>query len=197
MKKLLLLFVCVILVLPIKAEEPASSDRARGVFFAVGVGPRMPIFGFAEKTLVGYGVNAEFSYADNEILPFFVFGKLAYENFPGSQDYYRETNLSMFSTSYISLTAGARRYFEPMIDEFFLVPLVEVSGTLALYEEITQYKQDTGLPDIVDDGTAFGFSVGAGASMFVLEVMASYNYLGGNHFLLLDLKVRIPLYATI
>lgn len=179
------------------AENPPSSDRARGVFFAVGVGPRLPIFGFSEKTLIGYGVNAELSYTDSEILPFFVFGKLGYENFPGSQDYYRETNLSLFSTSYLSLTAGARHYFAPMINEFFLVPLVEVSGTIAIYEEITQYKLETGLPDMVDDGTAFGFSVGAGASMFVLEMMASYNYLGGNHFLLLDLKVRLPLYATI
>lgn len=179
------------------AGEPPS-DKARGMFLCFGVGPKTPIGSFAQTSMIGYGVNAELDYTDNEYLPLFLFSKIEFLHFPGSQELYQTSEYSHYSTNFLPLSIGGRYYFAPILQNFVVVmPYLEVSGHFAIFQRLQQYKVSTALPSRLDDGTKFGFTVGAGASMFLMEVLASYTYFTSNQYLGLDLKIRLPLYVSL
>lgn len=194
MKKLIL----IILLLTVQsfAIQPPS-DKARGSFLSVGVGPRVPVFDFAKFSTLGYGFNVEISYTDNEYLPFFLFAKIGFEHYNGNKDLYITTSYSNFSTSIIPLNFGVRYFFSPLVENIILLmPIVEFSGNIAFCTELHQFKPEALRNNFTDSPIKFGGSVGAGFSMFLIDILGSYNYYNENQFLSLDLKVRLPLYIS-
>lgn len=178
------------------AEKPPSS-KATGFFVAFGVGPRMPIGDFSNTTDIGYGVNVEFSYTDNEFLPVFLFGNIGYEQYPGSQNYFQETDYSNFHTNALPVNIGARYYFAPLLENIvLLMPIVQASATYTYYQTLNEFDQNSGKNNFLENESKFGFSAGAGISMFMMELLTSYNYMPSNQFISVDLKVRIPLYIS-
>jgi len=184
-----------LLLLLIANFNPAfSADKARGFFVSFGVGPRLPISNFASSTDLGYGFNLEFSYTDNNFIPLFLFAKLGYEQYPGSQGFYESTDYSNFSTTNVPLNAGIRYYFSPLLESaFLLIPLAEVSASFSYLKELHQFKLTSGKSNFFDEKYKFGFTAGVGVSMFLMEILASYNYFESNQFISADLKIRLPL----
>lgn len=170
------------------------ADKARGFFISFGVGPRLPISNFSGSTDLGYGLNLEISYTDNQLIPFFLFSKIGFEQYPGSQSYYESTNYSSFSTTVIPINTGVRYYFAPLLESaFLLIPLVEASASFSYIKELHQFKLASGRNNYYDENYKFGFSAGVGVSMFLMEMLTSYNYFQNNQFISADLKVRLPL----
>ena len=171
-----------------------SADKARGFFVSFGVGPRLPISNFASSTDLGYGFNLEFSYTDNNFIPLFLFAKVGYEQYPGSQGFYESTDYSNFSTTNVPLSAGIRYYFSPLLESaFLLIPLAEVSASISYLKELHQFKLTAGKSNFYNENYKFGFTAGVGISMFLMEILASYNYFESNQFISADLKIRLPL----
>lgn len=171
-----------------------GADKARGFFVSFGVGPRLPIGGFSNSTDLGYGFNLEISYTDNEFVPFFLFTKVGYEQYPGSQSYYESSDYSSFSTTNVPINAGIRYYFSPLLESaFLLIPLAEVSASFSYVKELHQFKLTSGRSNYFEEYYKFGFSMGVGISMFLMEILASYNYVQNNQFISADLKIRLPL----
>jgi len=63
--KIFLIPVIILFTVNSFAIDPPVS-KARGVFLAFGVGPRLPISDLSNSTDLGYGFNIEVSYTDNE-----------------------------------------------------------------------------------------------------------------------------------
>ena len=172
-------------------------EKARGFFLAVAVGPRLPLGDFSNSTDLGYGFNVEFSYTDDEYLPVFLFCKVGFDQFPGSQQFYETTDYSNYSTNAIPVNVGARYYLPPIVKNVvILMPVIEISGDYMFMEKLHQFKPATGRSNYLEDISKFGFSVGTGLSMFMMEIMANYNYYYSNQFISLELKVRLPLYIN-
>jgi hypothetical protein len=179
------------------AVEPPVS-KAVGVFLAAGVGPRLPVGEFAGSTDLGYGFNIEASYTDSDHLPFFVFARLGYEQFPGSQDYYRETDYSNYSTTIVPVSIGVRYYFSPLAESVVLfIPVAEASVSYTFFQVLNEFKAGSGRSNFKDDSWKFGVSVGGGLSMFILEIMAHYTYYESNQYFSFNLNVRLPLFINI
>ena len=173
------------------------SSRASGFFVAFGVGPRMPLGDFANTTDIGYGVNIEFSYTDTDYLPVFLFANIGYEQYPGSQNYFQETEYSNFHTNALPVNIGMRYYFAPLLENIvLLMPIVQASATYTYYQTLHEFDQNANRNNFLKDKSKFGFSAGAGISMFMMELLASYNYIPSNQFISVDLKIRIPLYIN-
>jgi hypothetical protein len=178
------------------AEKPPSS-KATGFFVAFGVGPRMPIGDFSNTTDIGYGLNIEFSYTDNEFLPIFLFANLGFEQYPGSQNFFQETDYSNYHTNSLPVNIGARYYFSPLLENIvLLMPIIQVSASYTYYQRLIEFDQNIERNNFLESESKFGFSAGAGVSMFMMELMAAYNYMPSNQFISVDLKVRIPLYIN-
>ncbi len=196
MKKILFILIIFLFVSTSFADRPPA-EKARGVFISFGVGPRLPINYFANSSDLGYGFNVEFSYTDNEYLPFFLFAKVGYEQFPGSQDFYKITDYTNFSTTAIPINLGFRYYFAPLLEKVVLfMPVVELSGSYVYLEKLNEFKPTANKANYTETTSKIGISAGVGISMFMMEIMATYNFFQTNQFIGLDLKIRLPLFIS-
>ncbi len=194
----IVLFFCFCILTSINYAEKPLSDKARGMFICIAVGPRTPIGSFGTNSMTGIGFNAELDYTDNEYLPIFLFAKVEFLHFPGAQEFYQSGDYSHLSTNILPLSMGGRYYFAPILENVGLVlPYIEIAGHIAAYQKLHQFKISTYLPSYIESGTKFGVSAGVGFSMFILEMLASYTYFKSNQFVGVDLKVRLPMYVSI
>ncbi|RMD50474.1 MAG: hypothetical protein D6830_02610 [Ignavibacteria bacterium] len=195
MKKL----IFIILFLPLIANaQLIKLGEARGLFFSIGVGPRLPLGDFSINQNLGMGVNAGLSYTDNNFLPVFFFGKIGYQHYPGSQKFYKKSDYASFSSNVFLAEGGIRFYLKPLIENVaILMPFVEGGLSIAVFEKWHDFKDGTGKADFTETTAKTGFNLGAGLSVFLLEVVGQYHYLYKNQFLSLDLKIRIPIFFKI
>jgi hypothetical protein len=179
------------------AEDPPAS-KAVGVFLTAGVGPRVPIGSFANTTDLGYGINIDLSYTDSDYLPIFVFARLGFEQYPGSQNYYLTSDYSNFSTMIVPASLGIRYYFSPLVESIvLLIPVVEASASATYMQKSHEFKIDSGRNNFKEEIIKFGFNAGIGLSMFILEIMANYNYFESNQYVSFNLNVRLPLLVNL
>jgi len=180
MKKLILI-ILIVSSFPLFAGT-LPSEKARGLFLVFGVGPRFPISSFSNQSSFGYGFDAELDYTDNEYLPVFLFAKLGFQQFPGSQTFYQSSDYSNYSINSFPLTVGVRYFFSPLLENVVLfMPIVEVSAAYNFTQVLHQFKSGTGRSNFVENNSRLGLSGGVGISMFLLEVMATYNYFQSTH----------------
>ena len=188
-------FLILLLLIPasIFSEIPPAS-KATGIFLAAGVGPRLPVGTFATSTDLGYGFNLEISYTDSDNLPFFIFTKIGFEQYPGSQSYYQSSDYSNFSTQAVPVNLGIRYYFSPLVSSVvLLMPVLEISASYSFIQNLHEFKVDSGRNNFTEEISKFGGSAGVGISMFLLEIIASYNYFESNQYVSINLNVRLPL----
>ena len=192
MKKTILIFFVILPSVLIAEKLPAS--KAQGVFIAVGVGPRLPVGSFSSSTDLGYGFNLELSYTDSDYLPFFVFGRIGLEQYPGSQDFYQATDYSNLSTRSIPVQVGIRYFLSPIFDDIVpLIPVLELAVSYSYIQKLHEFKIGSGRTNFTEEISTFGGSAGVGISMFLLEITASYNYYKSNQYFAFNLNVRLPL----
>lgn len=192
MKKTILFFLVLFSSVLLAEKLPAS--KAEGVFIAVGVGPRLPVGSFSSSTDLGYGFNLELSYTDSDFLPFFIFGRIGLEQYPGSQDFYQETDYSNFSTRSFPVHLGVRYFLSPVFNDIIpLIPVFELAASYSFIQQLHEFKIDSGRTNFKKNISAFGGSIGVGISMFLLEIMTSYNYYKSNQYFSFNLNVRLPL----
>jgi hypothetical protein len=195
-RNFIFLFILTFPLICSASDLPAS--KAVGVFLSTGVGPRLPLGQFANSTDLGYGLNIEGSYTDSDHLPFFVFARIGYEQFPGSSDFYQETDYTNYSTTIVPISLGLRYYFNPLAEStVLLIPVIEGSVSYTYFMVLNEFKADSGRNNFKDNLWKFGGTVGAGLSMFILEIMANYVYYESNQYLSVNLSVRLPLFINL
>lgn len=189
--------ICLLMSQSTFAEEPPVS-KAFGVFFATGVGARFPVGQFANSSNLGYGLMIDLSYTDSDNLPFFVFARFGYEQFPGSQDYYKESDYSNYSTTVVPVSIGARYYFSPLVESaVLLMPILEASVSYSYFHVLNEFKSDANQTNYEEDLWKFGGTISAGVSMFILEILGSYTYYESNQYISVNLNVRLPVYINL
>jgi hypothetical protein len=194
--KYLLLIILFIPSISFCGDPPAS--KAVGLFFSAGVGPRLPVGKFANSTDLGYGLIIETSYTDTDVLPCFIFARLGYEQFPGSQDFYQQSDYSNFSTTIIPASFGARYYFGPLAENVVLfLPVVEAYISATYFRVLNEFKPEAEKINFTDETWKVGGTIGVGLSMFLLEIMANYTYYNSNQYLSLNLSVRLPIFVNL
>lgn len=194
MKKFLLIFF--LLNISVSAQF-VKLGELKGIFMATSAGARFPVGVFAETHNLGPGVDVALSYTDNIILPIFLYSKLGYQHLPGKQSYYLQSDVSSISTNFMTLDAGVRYYFKPVINQgIILMPVLEAGGSLGYTITQQQFRPASGRTDLDESKFLFGFHAGGGFSMFLMDVTGHYNYFHEHQFFSFDLSVRIPIFAT-
>lgn len=197
MFKSLKIFVLVFIISGFSFAGIAPSSKATGFFLGVGVGPRIPVGEFANTNNLGYGLNLELSYTDNEFLPIFLYLNTGFEQYSGSQSYYKETDYSNYNINSVPVNLGARYYFPPLLESIFLLmPIIQASANYNYSRTLMEFDDPIRTPSRSINKNEFGFSAGIGVSAFMLEFLTSYNYLPKKQFISVDLKVRFPLYIN-
>ncbi len=190
--------VILVLLFSVASAQEFRFGQAKGLFMSFGVGPRVPIGEMSKFQNLGSGFNVAFSYTDNEIMPFFIYGKIGYSHFPGRQSLYEDTDYSSFSSNAFLGDFGLRYYLPPLAEQVVIfMPIVEAGFSVSLFEKFHQFKIGRGKNSFTEDDFNAGFHLGVGISMFLLEAVANYNYYSANQYLSFDLKLRIPIFTAI
>ena len=141
--------------------QPLEADRARGLFLTLSLGPRFPVADFGTSQSLGIGINLGLTYTDNEYLPLFFYGRIGWEHYPGSIDFYRRSDYSAIATNVIPFNAGVRLYLPPMLEDIvLLIPVIEFGGSFAIIEKSHQFKIDSGRENFLEETSKGGFHVG-------------------------------------
>ncbi len=195
MKRIVLILLLLTSVTP--AQLP-KLGAVKGGFFSIGIGPRIPLGDFSISQNMGMGMTASVAYTDNSFLPVFFYGSLSFQSFSGKLSYYKKTDYSAFNVNAYSITGGVRYLFSPIVRNVVIVmPVVEGGFALSIFDKLHQFKIGSNKPDYSETITKTGFHVGVGISMFLLEVMANYEYFYANQFLSFELKLRVPIFIKI
>lgn len=195
MKKFLLIFI---LLVSVSSAQSLKFGEAKGLFMAVGVGPKFPIGNFGDRCNIGVGFDVTLSYTDNLFLPVFLYTSLGYQHYPGRQDLYKTSDYSSFSSNVLTLAAGVRYYFPPLLENVvLLMPIADAGLEFGYFENFHQFKLDTNKPSYVEQKGKFGFQIGGGFSMFILDVITYYNYLPNNAYISFVIKANIPIFVKI
>ena len=190
-------FLAIIHQSAVFAGEPPVS-KAVGVFLATGVGARLPVGQFSNSSNLGYGLMIDVSYTDSDKLPFFIFSRIGFEQFPGSQDFYQQSDYTNYSTTILPISLGVRYYFAPLVESVvLLIPVVEASASYSYFEILNEFKSDVNKTNYKESIWKFGGNVGVGLSMFLLEIMANYTYYKSNQYFSINLNVRLPLFVNL
>jgi hypothetical protein len=193
MKRILITFL---LTSTISFSQILKLGEVNGVFMSVGIGPKFPIAQFSKEQNIGIGFDVGLSYVDNKILPVFFSFKAGFHHHPGSQDLYKTTDLASLSSNVIVMNFGIRYYFPPIIDQFLIVmPVLDGNFLFSYWEKAYQFKRDSNRNNYVEEIAKAGFQLGGGVSMFLLDVLAFYNYLPDNQFISIDFRIRIPIFV--
>ena len=169
-----------------------------GVFLTLGVGPRFPIGDLGSQHTIGAGFDVQISYTDNKLAPLFFYLDLGYQNHPGDYDYYKISDHSSITSNIVSFHLGSRYFLEPLLEDIILLmPIIEGGITYSYVEKYHEYKIDTGKPSNLVGISNLGFHVGGGISFFLMDLIASYNYLQNNQYISFNLRLTIPLAITL
>lgn len=187
----------ILLFLVFSLSTILAQGEAKGLFMSVSVGPRIPVSNFSESRNLGMGIDLGFSYTDIGTLPVFLYTKFGYQHFPGKQEFYKTSDYSAISTNLYSINPGVRLFLNPISDKIvLLMPVIDLGVAVNYTQTYNEFKLGTNKPSFDDNKLNYGFHVGVGFSMFMLDVMAYYNYVPTAQFIALDLSLRIPIFAT-
>ncbi|MBN1639348.1 MAG: hypothetical protein JW866_10290 [Ignavibacteriales bacterium] len=171
---------------------------AKGLFMDIGVGARVPVGDNSIMENLGTGVQITFSYSDNNFLPIFIYGSIGHQHNPGRQNLYGGSDYSSYSVNQIYINAGVRYYFSPLVESVvLLMPIIEGGINWGYFIKQHEFKLDRYRDDYIEETQKFGFHIGGGFSMFLLDVVVYYNHYYNNEYISFDLRVRIPIYVSI
>ena len=192
------IFLSLVLLTTIVSGQGLSLGEAKGLFFSLGIGPKIPIGEYSATNGLGIGLDFTFSYTDNKILPLFFYTKLGYHHYPIASDLTTKSDYSSYMTNEYLILPGVRFYFAPIIeDQILLMPIAEVGASIGFFYNTHIFKSDSNINNYNESLTKFGFHIGGGFSMFLLETTLNYYYFPDNHSISLDLRIQIPIFAKI
>jgi hypothetical protein len=189
-------FILLIVSFSFINAQSLKFGEAKGLFFSVGVGPRLPLNEFSSSHNLGVGIEGTVSYTDNKIIPFFAFTKFEFNHFPGSLSFYETSEHITVASNILTFSPGVRFYLPPIIkDIVILMPVLEFSGNYGIFSELHEFDANSNREDFTKNASKYGFTFGAGFSMFLLDVIGNLNYYDENQYLSVNLAVRIPLFV--
>jgi hypothetical protein len=171
--------------------------EARGLFLGMGVGPRIAVGDLSINHSMASGVEVILSYTDNRRIPFFVYSKAQFINFPSEFKDVLSGTVFELSSKVLSLQPGVRYFLPPISTQVvLLMPFVE--GGMNLGVMLNKYQYNGAFKSqYYDSSLHFGFHAGVGVSVFLMDALISYNYYYSYQFLGFTLRVRIPIFMKI
>lgn len=191
-QKYLLIFSLILLFTSVYPQSP--KEGIRGLFFSISVGPRFPITKFNQEQSTGIGFSTELSYSNLNVLPIFFNFVVSYQNHQGDFNLYKNSDHSSLSTNLINLGFGARYFMSPIMENFILLmPILEGGITYSFINKFHQYKIYANKDDFNENYSNFGAQFGAGFSIFLMDLVGTYNFIKNHQYLAIDLRLRIPI----
>lgn len=166
-------------------------QEVSGVFVSPYVGIRLPIQEASKKYKTGFSFGGNLEYG-NSAIPFIIRLGFNYTSFPQKGIY----NQTYQSSSITGVNLGFDYLITPLIaSESIVAPFISADFNYNYIERQLIYYTYRFETDLKID-QKFGFTLGAGISLFLVDFVVKYNFLIYEPYLSLDYKLRLPIYVS-
>lgn len=169
----------------------ASNPKPSGIFIAPLIGFDVPMKGFADNSSysVSYGVKIE--YASISLYPVVLFGKFEYKKYPGSDAFKTQNLLSSMDTKVTAIGGGFYVLLNKYLKSNFTMPFfVGEVNSLSIKRIISPEKTINGIT-ATDSKLVFG--AGIGFTLYIFDIITSYNFGGEYSSLSIKTQFHFPL----
>ncbi len=172
--------------------QNSFSQEVWGLFAAPQLGVRYPSGESYDKHKTGFNIGASLQYATTAF-PFFLKTEFGYSHFPQS----KLIDNAYHQKSIYSVSLGVEYLFYPIFaSEAILVPFISFDLRYNFIERMrTEYIPELNNKSFFDQ--KFGFSIGAGVSVFLVDVIAKYYYQTYEPYVGFDFRLRLPVYISL
>jgi hypothetical protein len=179
-------------IISIFIYQNSYSQDAWGLFVAPQLGVRFPSGGSFEKHKTGFNIGGSLQYASSTF-PFFLKMELLYTHFPQN----KLIDNAYHQKSIYGISLGLEYLFFPIfVSEAILIPFICFDLRYD-YIERTRTEYITKLQTAILSEQKFGFSFGAGVSVFLVDIVAKYYYLTYEPYVGIDFRLRLPVYISL
>ncbi|MBU2447361.1 MAG: hypothetical protein KJ666_17560 [Bacteroidetes bacterium] len=172
--------------------QSSYSQDAWGLFIAPQLGVRFPSGDSFEKHKAGFNIGGSVQYATSAF-PFFLKTEFLYSHFPQN----KLVENAYHQKSIYGISVGAEYLFFPIFaSEAILVPFISFDIRYNFIERTrTEYLAKLQTSTLYE--RKFGFSFGAGVSIFLVDIVAKYYYLTYEPYVGFDFRLRLPVYISL
>jgi hypothetical protein len=169
----------------------SSNPKPSGIFVAPILGFDVPMREFADNSSysVAYGVKLE--YASISIYPVVLFGKFELKKYPGSDAFKTLNLLSSMDTKVTSVGFGFYILLNKYLKSNFTMPFfVGEINSLSIKRTISPERTIDG---IKTTDTKLVFGAGLGFTLYIFDIITSYNFGGEYSSLSIKTQFHFPL----
>lgn len=169
-----------------KKVYTASNPKPSGIFITPLVGFDFPMRDFSSnsKYSISYGFRLE--YASISIYPIVVFGKLEFQKYNGSDAFRTANLLNSMQTKITSIGGGVYILLNKYLKSNFTMPFLV--GEINSYSVKRIISPDLPIDGIKTSDSKIIYSAGLGFTLYIFDIITSYNF--GNEYSSLSLKTQ-------
>ncbi len=164
----------------------SANPKPSGIFIAPTLGFDVPLRDFYNnsKYSISYGVKLE--YASISIYPLVVFGKIEFQKYQGSDAFKTLNFLNSMETKITSFGGGIYVLLNKYLRSNFTMPFF--AGEISSYSVTRVLSPDIEIPGIKKTDTKIVYSAGLGFTLYIFDIITSYNF--GNEYSSLSIKTQ-------
>lgn len=168
----------------------ASNPKPSGIFITPMAGFEFPLHEFAGNSKYAISYGARLEYASISTYPIVIFGQFQYQNHPGSDAFKTQNLLNSAETKITSYGGGIYVLLNKYLKSNFTMPfLVADVKMLSIKRVISPEKEIEGI-NTTDSKVVF--SAGLGFTLYIFDIITSYNFAKEYSSLSVKMQFRIP-----
>jgi hypothetical protein len=170
-------------------ETKTKNVSIGGIFLSVGTGLSVPLRGFANYSIVSFGVLSRLEYSSTSIFPFVIGAEIDYFNYPGSDNYKTINLLASLQTKIFSYGLTIEYVLSKLIQSAYTIPFL----TFDIKNNSINREYDANAAlDLIRKETKFSAGFGFGFTLFIFDFYAKYNYMKDLSNFGVYAKVKFP-----
>lgn len=168
----------------------SSNPKPSGIFIAPTLGFDFPLQEFAgnSKYSISYGAKLEF--ASLSIYPIVIFGQFQFQNYPGSDAFKTQNLLNSSETKITSFGGGVYVLLNKYLKSNFTMPFLVAD--VKLYNVKRTISPEKEIEGIKLTDSKVVFSAGLGFTLYIFDIITSYNFAKEYSSLSVKTQFRFP-----
>ncbi len=169
----------------------SSNPKPSGIFIAPTLGIDFPMNEFADNSTYSVSYGFKLEYASISIYPIVIFGQFQIQNHPGSDAFKTLNILSSAETKITSFGGGIYILLNKYLKSNFTMPFLVAD--VKFYDVKRIISPEKSIEGIKMTDSKVIFSTGLGFTLFIFDIITSYNFAKEYSTLSVKTQFRLPL----
>lgn len=170
----------------------SSNPKPGGIFITPMAGFEFPMSEFANNSDYAISYGARLEYASISIYPIVIFGQFQFQNHPGSDAFRTQNLLNSMETQITSYGGGVYILLNKYLKSNFTMPFLIADFKLSSVKRILSPEIE--IEGIKTTDSKFVFSAGFGFTLYIFDIITSYNFAQEYSTLSIKTQFRIPVF---